>query len=115
MSAFGSPSFAKRSRRIVRNNRAIARRSELRIGDDGLLVMRPKRRLAALPLRGLLIIAAVLFIGKALMLAQTGAVDYERRVQLLAQGSPVEQAGAFVMQADPVSAALADKLAPLFR
>jgi hypothetical protein len=116
MASSTTPSFEKRSRQIVRMHRKVIRRGgELNLGPDGLLTVRPKRGGTGIPFRGLFIIAALLFGAKAMMLVQDGAVGYGERVEKLAQGGMVEQAGAFVMQADPLTVKLAAYIQPLLK
>lgn len=60
-------------------------------------------------LRVLMVVAAGFLAIKALLLMQIGTVDYQDRLQRLHDGSMVEQAGAYVMQIDPVTAWLSVK------
>jgi len=115
--AFSStPSFAKRSRQIVRSRRSVMRRGgELALGPDGLLTVRPKRGMTGIPFRGIFLIAALLFGAKAMMLVQDGPQTYGERVAKLAEGGTVEQAGAWVMQADSLTLMLAGYIAPLLQ
>lgn len=114
MSATSTSSFALRSKRIVRNNRAIARGAELQLDQYGLLTVRPRRlQVRGLPFRGLLLIAMLVFGAKAMMLAQAGPTSYDARIERLAAGGALEQAGAWVLQKDRVSLAVGDYLSTL--
>lgn len=114
MAHTSTPSFSKRSRQIVRAHKSVTRRGgELELGPDGLLTVRPKRRSTGIPFRGLFLIAILLFGAKALMLAQDGALGYGERVAKLSEGNMVEKAGAWIMQADPLTTALAGYIKPL--
>ncbi|WP_294614647.1 hypothetical protein [Roseovarius sp.] len=86
-----------------------------RVGKDGLIVFRPKRRKGGFPLRGVVYLAAGFIFFKAVIIAHVGASLYQERLAQLAEGSVVEQAGAAVMQPDAVSAMLAGKLRPFLR
>ena len=58
------------------------------------------------PLKGALIVVALLVAFKALLFAQLGAGGYALKVDELRGGSIVEQAGAYIMQEEPVTVAL---------
>jgi len=116
MASTNTPSFEKRSRQIVRAHRSVTRRGgELSLGPDGLLTLRPKRGGTGIPFRGLFLIAALFFGAKAMMLVQDGAQTYGERVQKLTQGTTLEQVGAFVLQVDPLTVALAGYIKPMFK
>lgn len=66
-------------------------------------------------LRPILYIVGAAVMSKAALLAAHGPEDYARRVIDLQNGTPVEQAGAFLMGADPVTLRIAEALMPLFR
>lgn len=85
------------------------------IRADGLVVAHPARRGLRVPTK-LLVGLVVLFVCfKGFVLAAIGPTTYDARLTTLAQGTIVEQAGAWVLQADPVTQALARKLGPVFR
>lgn len=86
-----------------------------KVSNNGLIVFRPKRRRAAIPVRGLVYILAGFVFFKAVIIAHLGIGLYEERLTQLAQGTFVEQAGAMVMQPDRLSEMLAAKLRPVFR
>lgn len=105
--------FDKRIRRISRRRRRMARGSDTNINRNGLIVTRPKRR--TLPIKGLALLA-IGFIGfKGLLLAHIGPDTYDQRVALLAEGTFVEQAGAWVMQTDPLTEWTAGQIGPVLR
>ena len=106
--------FAGRLKRI--------RRTHARGGGfeaDGTLgqsfYTKQRRRQRGMPLRPMifLVVAVVGFKGAAL--AGLGAADYAARIAALSEGSTLQQAGAFIMQVDPVTQMLADTLSPLIR
>lgn len=53
--------------------------------------------------RPILVFLAVSLVLKAGLLMHIGETDYKERVARLAEGTQLEQAGAFVMQADPIT------------
>lgn len=106
--------FANRLKMVERKHVRLAQGYDCKVGRDGLIVFKPKRRKASFPVKGLLLTAAA-FIGfKGVVMAQIGASLYEARVEALQQGTLFEQVGAFVMQADPLTTLIAEKVAPLF-
>lgn len=105
--------FDKRVHRIARKNRKLARGHVNFIDRAGLIRQRPRRSLAALPLRGLMIIGLG-FVGfKGLLIAHQGPVQYDEKLALLAEGSIFEQGAAWAMEIEPVSRTVAGMLAPL--
>ena len=106
--------FSNRLKLVERKHMRLARGYDCKVGRDGLIVFRAKRRRMSFPYRGLFLLLLA-FVGfKALVMAQIGDAGYLARIDALAQGSAIEQAGAFVMQPDPVSAWIAATLLPLF-
>ncbi len=105
--------FDKRLSRIQRGRARMVHGYVSVVGKDGLIVMKPRRKKSGLPVRALMIIAVGFLIFKGLLLANLGPVTYDERLERLQQGTLVEQSGAWVMQADPVSAFLATKIRPL--
>ncbi|MCI2394344.1 hypothetical protein MN186_07650 [Aliiroseovarius sp. N1F302] len=80
---------------------------------DGLLVPRQRRMRRGFPIKGLVLTLIGFMVFKGFMLSQVGALNYTDRLDRLAQGTLIEQAGAWVMQADPVTQAIAGQLAGL--
>lgn len=96
--------FEERVRRLMRKHSRMAHNGVVhRIGADGLIITRPRRRAPAFPLRGLVILLGAAFLFKSFLYAWLGASVYAERVALLQSGSLVEQGGAWLMQADPVT------------
>ena len=105
--------FDNRLKKIGRKRARMARGYVSKVGRDGLIVFRPKRNEGGFPIRGLALLVIGFFCFKGLVLAHLGQETYTTRVDQLGSGSVVEQAGAFVMQADPVSQFIAQKMRPL--
>lgn len=106
--------FDTRLKRIGRSRARLAQGYSSKVGKDGLIVFRPKRRAQGFPIKGLLMLAIGFFCFKGLIIAHLGELVYVDRVTALAQGSVVEQAGAYMMHIDPVSQAIAQKVRPFF-
>lgn len=107
-------SFSSRVRRVTRqhskmNNNGVVRK----VGKDGLISAYPRRRLPSFPWRGLIILMMAAFFFKAIMFASLGAATYGDRVDGLAQGTVVEQIGAWLLQADPATVAVGEFIQPL--
>lgn len=107
--------FQTRLRSISRKRARFERGYVGKVGRDGLIVFKPRRRRPFIPLRGLLYVVLGFVFFKAVVLAHLGAVTYEERIAQLAQGSHIEQAGALVMKPDPLTRTMARYLAPALR
>jgi len=101
--------FDKRVRKIVQGHHRLATNGAvLRMNSDGLIEARPRRRGPRFPLRGLVLLVGAGMLFKGFLLAHLGGISYNERVGLLADGTIVEQAGAWIMQPDPVTVQLAE-------
>lgn len=107
--------FDKRLKKIGRDRARMAQGYTSRVGKDGLIVFSPKRRQGGFPIKGLLMLAVGFFVFKGIVLAHLGGSVYAQRVETLATGSVVEQAGAFMMQTDPISQGIAHYVRPLIK
>jgi hypothetical protein len=106
-------SFEDRLRRIVRKHRRMANGVVGRMGPDGLVTPVARMATPKFPLRSLVILFGVAMLFKAWMFLSLGAADFDARIAVLSQGTLLEQAGAFVMQAGPVTQTVASLLEPL--
>ena len=104
-------SFDKRMERIIRKHQRLARGYVPAITEDGLIVAKPKRSIN-LPWRSVLILLVAGLGFKVYLFSTIGPEAYEARVARLAGGTQVEQVGAWAMTADPVTVAIAERLAP---
>lgn len=106
--------FDKRLRQIDRKNRKLARGYRNKLMPNG--VIQPKAvRGFHFPLKGFLLLAGGFFLFKAFMLSSIGPVTYEDRLSVLEAGTVVEQAGAWMMQVDPVTAFVAEQMGVVTR
>lgn len=109
--------FAKRLNVLGRKHNKMTNGYTTKVGKDGLIVVKPKRR----ALRGggavkLLLLIALGFFGfKAFTLAAVGPVTYNERLSKLENGTVVEQVGAKALAIDPLTAAVADTVGPVMR
>lgn len=108
--------FQNRVRKVEKNYRArIERGSVAMMRKDGLIVIRPRRRTPSFPWKGLALMIAGFFMFKTFILITSGTGAYEERRAMLAQGTQLEVAGAWVMQVDPVTRWLQEQYIELER
>jgi len=107
--------FDARLKKIDRNRARLANGYSAKVTREGLIVFRPKRRAQGFSVRGLAFLVLGFFLFKAMILAHLGITVYEQRVAALQTGTMVEQAGAFVMQNEQVSATIAQYLRPILK
>ncbi len=96
--------FSKRMSAIEKRHRRMSRGYVQLVERDGILV--PKARRTArrkFPLRGLALFLALFLVFKGFLMVQLGDATYAERVSKLNSGTAIEQVGAWVMQADPIS------------
>lgn len=102
--------FDKRLRKLNRKSRAMERGFTTQLRADGLLIVKPKRRVAVISMRSVLFFLAAFILFKGLSLAHVGQVTYDANVAELSQGTFAERMGAIVMQSDPASEYVAHHL-----
>lgn len=107
--------FDARLKKIDRSRARMAHGYAAKVTSDGLIVFRPKRRAQGFSVRGLAFLVLGFFLFKGMILAHLGGTVYDQRVDALQSGTVVEQAGAFVMQQDRVSATVAQYLRPFVK
>lgn len=106
--------FTQRVNRLNKKHQKMSRGYRATMRKDGLVVMRPQRVSSAVPAKVLLLTLVGFFAFKAFLLSHLGPTGYQYRIDSLNEGTPVEKAGAWVMQIDPVSQALAAQLNKVF-
>ena len=107
--------FEERLRLLSRKHRAMSHGYITRMQPDGLIVAQPRRRPIRIPARAIFMFVLA-FIGfKAFLVANLGPLTYDERLSRLNEGTVVEQAGAFVMQADPLTNYVAQQIGPILR
>ena len=107
--------FDRRIASLTKKHQAMSRGYSARLRPDGLIVVKPRRKRLAVSPKAFLMFAAAFFAFKGFLLASLGATTYEQRLERLNAGTSVERAGAWVMQIDPLSQVLAQKLGALLR
>ena len=100
--------FDKRLKKIVRRHDKMSNGVVRSVSSDGLIVAKPRLYRPRFPLKGLLAVLFLGFLFKGFLFAYLGEAGYAERVGTLAGGTMLEQAGAWVMQPDPVTLMAAD-------
>ena len=107
--------FVRRLNTLGRKHAQMTRGYTTKVGRDGLLTVKPRRKRGGFPVMGLLLLVGGFFVFKAFMLAAVGPVTYNERLAKLENGTAIEQVGASVLGIDPVTRALADFAGPVVR
>lgn len=107
--------FGSRLKRIGQTHRKLSNGYVTTINHDGLIVAVPRRRRLRVPFAGIALVAIGLIAFKGIVYFQLGAPGYEARVAQLAAGSTVERAGAWIMQADPLTVWVSEQASSLVR
>jgi len=115
MSAQQFDEFERRMRRISKRHSKLSHGYVTSVNSDGLVVAKPKGRSWKWLLRAIVILAIAVVILKGVMHAQLGPVAYQAEVDALAAGTSVEQVGAVIMTADPVTLWISDQVSSLVR
>jgi len=105
--------FDKRLKKIVRRHDKMSNGVVRSVSSDGLIVAKPRLYRPRFPLKGLLAVLFLGFLFKGFLFAYLGEAAYVERVATLQSGSTLEQAGAWVMQADPVTKLAGDGIATI--
>ena len=103
MSASQFDEFDRRMRRISRRHSKLSHGYVTTVNDDGMVVAKPKRKSRAGTVRSLALLFLVMVVFKGVLHARLGDGEYQARIEALAAGNAVEQAGSWVMAADPVT------------
>jgi hypothetical protein len=115
MSAYQFDEFERRMRRINRRHTKLSQGFVTSVNDDGLVVAKPRRRGNRATIRGVALIVIVVMLFKGILHAQLGVTAYDERIDKLASGNFVEQAGAWVMVTDPITLWLSANFVSLVR
>ena len=107
--------FEGRLRRLGRKHTAMSRGYVTQMRNDGLIVVKPRRRRVHFPLKGIVWMILGFIAFKAFLLSSIGPDAYASRLDTLAQGTLFEQGGAWVMQKDPATQFLSQLVGPVFR
>lgn len=106
-------SFRKREGALRKKHIRMAYGYVTRMDKSGLIIQQPDRKVGSAGKRLLFYTILVFLCFKILLLAGLGRDAYIAHLDALAQGSVYEQAGGWLMQVDPLTARLAETVAPL--
>ena len=115
MSASQFDEFDRRVRRISRRQTKLSHGYVTTVTDDGMVVAKPKRKTRWGTLRSLILLAIIMVVFKGVLHARLGAENYQARIEALSAGTAVEQAGAWVMAADPLTVLISGQVSSLVR
>lgn len=115
MSASQFDEFDRRMNRIHRRHSKLSHGYVTKVNSDGLVVARAKRRSNGGWFRGLLLVVVVMLLFKGVLHAHLGDAAYQERVEGLAAGNVIEQGGAWIMIADPITLAISKHASSLVR
>lgn len=108
--------FDKRLGRMDRRRRKMMRNGVVHsVNHDGLIIAKAKRRAPRFPIKGLLLVLLAVIAYKSFLHAYLGERVYEQRLALLTDGNGFERFGGWVMQLDPATIWLSDKLQAVIR
>lgn len=108
-------SLNKRLRKVERKHGKMRRNGVVhKVGRDGLIRSRPRLIRPQFPIKGLVLIVALLIAFKSILFAQIGAGNYALRVEAMRGGTTLEQVGAVILQEDPLTVALGGYLKQFF-
>lgn len=105
--------FDRRVHQLIRKHKAVSRGHSVVMSTDGLIHVQPRRRLPRLPIGMLAVILGVMVLFKSTLVAHLGEAAYTDRLTSLTEGSMPERAGAWAMQIDPATRALAPHIRTL--
>lgn len=106
--------FDRRARAVRRKHLRMAGGYVTTLGRNGVIIQKPAGRMGPWVRSLALGVLASAFIVKVLILADLGPEAYAAKLATL-DGNAVERAGGVLMQIDPVSARLAELIAPWLR
>mgnify|MGYP000539152848 FL=1 len=108
--------FLSRVSRLENKHEAMHNGYSARIRSDGLIVVRPKKRIESrISPRSVVLFLAAFILFKGFLIASIGLAGYQDRLSKLHAGSVLEQGGAWIMIADPFSLWSATQIRPLLR
>jgi hypothetical protein len=106
--------FLSRVRQLERKHGAMDHGHSAQIRPDGLIVVGPKRKVVSrISVRSVLLFLAAFLLFKGFLIASIGVDGYRDRLSTLQAGSMLEQGGALVMIADPLSQMIAENIRPI--
>jgi len=109
----GGKTFDKRMERISRKQAKMRSGVVYVTQKDGLIVGRPRIYQPRFPWRGIVLLIGAAAIFKGAIFAHLGAEIYSERLASFNGGTLIEEAGAWIMQPEPVTIAVAKGMTKL--
>ncbi|MBP0483802.1 hypothetical protein [Sagittula salina] len=100
--------YRHREDAVRRKHARLAKGYVTKLDRNGVYVQVPDSKAGGMSLRVVLYAAVIFFGFKVMILTGLGEADYGASLQALSQGSLFERAGAWMMQADPLTAKLSE-------
>lgn len=97
--------FKQRTRALERKHQRLMEGAVTVMRADGLMEMRPRRIRRRSVLKPVVLLVLGFMAFKIFTLYAIGEATYQARVDLMSAGTPIEVAGGWLMQIDPLSAA----------
>ena len=114
MSTSQNRQFQDRVRRLSRKHARMETAGvDPKLDKDGLIIARPRRRGLRLSPRPFILLILLAWGFKVLLYSYLGPEDYAARLSALDPDDPVARAGAFVLQADPATVWVQERIARL--
>lgn len=107
--------FLSRVRHLERKHTAMSHGYSARIRSDGLIVVVPKKIQSRISARSVILFLAAFLLFKGFLIASIGLDGYQDRLVKLQTGSVLEQGGAIIMAADPLTQIIAQQIGPILR
>lgn len=116
----GFAHFDRRLERLDEQKAALDEGHRMTLDETGLMKLMPtgerRRQIGrAIPVRALMIMAAVLLTFKGFLLYQLGFGVYTTKLLSMQRGDSVDQIGAYLMQVDPITIWVYEALTFLLR
>lgn len=105
-------SFHKREQALRRKHIRMSQGYMTRMNRNGVIEQIPQNRMSGFGLSVFLRLAVAVMLFKVVALAWLGEPIYTGHVERLSQGAFYEQAGAWILQVDPVTRTLSGFLTP---
>ena len=103
--------FDERYRKVLNRHRELSRGYVTRLGTNGVISHQPMSHIRdVFPVKALVLPFALLFFLKACVVTILKEDVFAAQVALLREGNLIEQIGAFLMQIDPITWAIAQVL-----
>ena len=105
--------FERRQKALRRKHKRMAQGYVNKLDRNGLITQRPDSKTGGMLGKLVMLVVGGVMVFKIFLLGGLGQDAYLDHVARLQAGSGFEQAGAWLMQIDPITATAADLIAPM--